>query len=135
MGAEDYLIASSLLGVLAQRLVRVICPHCRVEVFPVAEMLDEIGYRRGNGHEPHRFYEGRGCERCSNTGFIGRVGIYELMLISDEVRKLTVGKADSGQIRKKAMEYGMRSLRDDGWLKVRQGMTTVSEILRVTQEV
>ena len=134
MGAEDYLIASSLLGVLAQRLVRVICPHCRVEVFPVSEMLDEIGYRRGNGHDPHRFFEGRGCERCANTGFIGRVGIYELMLVNDELRKLTVGKADSGQIRKKALESGMRSLRDDGWLKVRQGMTTVSEVLRVTQE-
>ena len=135
MGAEDYLIASSLLGVLAQRLVRVICPHCRVEVFPVSEMLDEIGYRRGNGHEPHRFFEGKGCERCANTGFIGRVGIYELMLINDELRKLTIGKADSGQLRKKAMESGMRPLRDDGWLKVRQGLTTVSEVLRVTQEV
>jgi general secretion pathway protein E len=134
MGAEDYLIASSLLGVLAQRLVRVICPQCRVEVFPVPEMLDEIGYRRGNGHEPHRFFEGRGCESCANTGFIGRVGIYELMLMSDELRKLTVGKADAGQIRKKALEAGMRSLRDDGWLKVRQGLTTVSEVLRVTQE-
>jgi general secretion pathway protein E len=133
MGAEDYLIASSLLGALAQRLVRLICPHCRVEVFPVSEMLDEIGYRRGNGHEPHRFYEGRGCEKCANTGFIGRVGIYELMLVNDEVRKLTVGKADSGQIRKKAMEAGMRPLRDDGWLKVRQGLTTISEVLRVTQ--
>jgi len=134
MGAEDYLIASSLLGVLAQRLVRVICPHCRVEVFPVSEMLDEIGYRRGNGQTPHHFYEGRGCERCSNTGFVGRVGIYELMLVNDEVRKLTVGKADSGQIRKKALEAGMRSLRDDGWLKVRQGLTTISEVLRVTQD-
>lgn len=134
MGAEDYLIASSLLGVLAQRLVRVICPHCRVEVFPVPEMLDEIGFQRGDGHQPDRFYEGRGCERCSNTGFIGRVGIFELMLVNDEVRKLTVGKADSGQIRKKALEHGMRSLRDDGWLKVRQGLTTVSEVLRVTQE-
>jgi general secretion pathway protein E len=134
MGAEDYLIASSLLGVLAQRLVRVICPQCRVEVFPVTEMLDEIGYRRGNGHEPHRFFEGRGCERCANTGFIGRVGIYELMLMNDELRKLTVGKADAGQIRKKALEAGMRSLRDDGWLKVRQGLTTVSEVLRATQE-
>jgi len=134
MGAEDYLIASSLLGVLAQRLVRVICPHCRVEVFPVSEMLDEIGYRRGNGHEPHRFYEGRGCERCANTGFVGRVGIYELMLVNDELRKLTVGKADSGQLRKKALESGMRSLRDDGWLKVRNGVTTISEVLRVTQE-
>jgi general secretion pathway protein E len=134
MGAEDYLIASSLLGVLAQRLVRVICPHCRIEVFPVSEMLDEIGYRRGNGHEPHRFFEGQGCERCANTGFIGRVGIYELMLINDELRKLTIGKADSGQIRKKALEAGMRSLRDDGWLKVRQGLTTISEVLRVTQD-
>jgi general secretion pathway protein E len=135
MGAEDYLIASSLLGVLAQRLVRVICPHCRIEVFPVPEMLDEIGYRRGSGNTPQRFFEGKGCERCANTGFVGRVGIYELMLMNDEIRKLTVGKADSGQIRKKAMESGMRSLRDDGWLKVRQGSTTISEVLRVTQEV
>jgi general secretion pathway protein E len=134
MGAEDYLIASSLLGVLAQRLVRVICSQCRVEVFPVPELLDEMGYRRGNGREPHRFYEGRGCERCANTGFIGRVGIYELMLMNDELRKLTIGKADSGQIRKKALESGMRSLRDDGWLKVRQGLTTLSEVLRVTQD-
>jgi len=134
MGAEDYLIASSLLGVLAQRLVRVICAHCRVEVFPVPELLDEMGYRRGNGREPHRFYEGRGCEQCANTGFVGRVGIYELMLMNDELRKLTIGKADSGQIRKKALESGMRSLRDDGWLKVRQGLTTLSEVLRVTQD-
>jgi general secretion pathway protein E len=134
MGAEDYLIASSLLGVLAQRLVRVICPHCRFEVFPVTEMLDEIGFRRGNGHEGDRFYEGRGCERCATTGFIGRLGIYELMIANDEVRKLTVGKADSGQIRKKAFESGMRSLRDDGWHKVRNGLTTISEVLRVTQD-
>ncbi len=134
MGAEDYLIASSLLGVLAQRLVRVICPDCKEEVFPVPEMLDEIGFRRGNGHDPDRFFEGRGCERCGNTGFIGRMGIYELMIINDDLRKLTVGKADSNQIRKKAVECGMRSLRDDGWLKVRQGVTAISEVLRVTQE-
>jgi len=136
MGAEDYLIASSLLGAVAQRLVRVICPHCKVEVVPVPEMLDEIGYRRGNGAQgPDRFFEGQGCERCSNTGFIGRVGIYELMIMNDDLRKLTVGKADSNVIRKKALECGMRPLRDDGWLKVRQGMTTISEVLRVTQDV
>jgi len=135
MGAEDYLIASSLIGVLAQRLVRVICPHCKEEVHPVAEMLDEIGFRHGNGREPARFYEGRGCERCSQTGYNGRVGIYELMTVTDDIRKLTVGKADSNQIRKKATEFGMRSLRDDGWLKVRQGTTTIFEVLRVTQEV
>ena len=135
MGAEDYLIASSLLGVLAQRLVRVICPHCKTEVHPVPEMLAEIGFRSGGpGKGDDRFYEGRGCDQCSNTGFIGRVGIYELMAINDEIRKLSVGKADSNQIRKKAVESGMRSLRDDGWLKVRQGMTSIAEVLRVTQE-
>ena len=135
MGAEDYLIASSLLGVLAQRLVRVICPYCKAETFPVPEMLDEIGYRRGDHRNgPDRFYEGRGCEYCSNTGFTGRLGIYELMTITDDIRKLTVAKADSNQIRKKAIENGMRPLRDDGWLKVRQGTTSISEVLRVTQE-
>jgi general secretion pathway protein E len=135
MGAEDYLIASSLLGVLAQRLVRVICPHCRTEVHPVPEMLDEIGFRRGDPRTgPDRFYEGTGCENCGNTGFIGRVGIYELMNINDDIRKLTVAKADSNQIRKKAIENGMRTLRDDGWLKVRQGISSLAEVLRVTQE-
>ena len=135
MGAQDYLIASSLLGVLAQRLVRVICPSCKAEVFPVPEMLDEIGYRRGDPRNgPDHFYEGRGCESCSNTGFTGRVGIYELMDVNDDIRKLTVGKADANQIRKKAAENGMRSLRDDGWLKVRQGTSSIAEVLRVTQE-
>jgi type II secretory ATPase GspE/PulE/Tfp pilus assembly ATPase PilB-like protein len=135
MGAQDYLIASSLLGVLAQRLVRVICPSCKAEVFPVPEMLDEIGYRRGDPRNgPGQFYEGRGCENCGHTGFVGRVGIYELMNVNDDIRKLTVGKADANQIRKKATENGMRPLRDDGWLKVRQGTSSISEVLRVTQE-
>jgi general secretion pathway protein E len=133
MGAADYLIASSLLGVLAQRLIRVICPSCKTEVHPVPEMLQEIGFRHGN-NGPDRFFEGRGCERCSNTGFVGRIGIYELMTINDDIRKLTVGKADSGQIRKKALKSGMRSLRDDGWLKVRQGVSSIAEVLRVTQD-
>jgi general secretion pathway protein E len=135
MGAEDYLIASSLLGVLAQRLVRVICPHCKVEVYPVAEMLDEIGFRAGDGRNgKDHFFEGTGCEKCSNTGFISRVGIYELMITNDEIRKLTIGRADSNVLRKKAIESGMRSLREDGWLKVRKGATTLSEVLRVTQD-
>jgi general secretion pathway protein E len=135
MGAQDYLIASSLLGVLAQRLVRVICPTCKMEVYPVPEMLDEIEFRRGNSRNgSDHFYEGRGCEECSNTGFIGRIGIYELMPVNDDIRKLIVGKADSNQIRKKAIECGMRPLRDDGWLKVRQGVTSIAEVLRVSQE-
>ncbi|HTY60729.1 MAG TPA: type II secretion system ATPase GspE [Acidobacteriota bacterium] len=135
MGVEDYLIASSLLGVLAQRLVRVNCPYCKVEVHPVPEMLDEIGFRRSDPRSgPGQFYEGHGCGFCSNTGFTGRVGIYELMPVNDDIRKLIVAKADSNQIRKKALENGMRSLQDDGWLKVRQGTSSIAEVLRVTQE-
>ena len=135
MGAEDYLIASSVLGILAQRLVRVICPNCKTEIHPVPEMLKEIGFPQnggGNGH--NRFYEGRGCAECGNTGFRGRIGIYELMIINEDIRRLTVAKSDAGLIRKKAVENGMRSLRDDGWLKVRQGITSLAEVIRVTQE-
>jgi general secretion pathway protein E len=131
MGAEEYLIASSVLGILAQRLVRVICPHCKVEIHPMPETLKEFGFP-GNGQD--RFYEGRGCAECGNTGFIGRIGIYELMIVNEDIRKLTVVKADAGQIRKKALENGMRSLRDDGWLKVKQGITSLAEVIRVTQE-
>jgi len=133
MGAEDYLIASSVLGILAQRLVRVICPHCRTEIHPMAAMLREVGFPQEGGEED-RFYEGRGCAECSNTGFIGRIGIYELMMVNDDIRKLTVEKCDAGQIRKKALENGMRSLRDDGWLKVKHGITSLAEVIRVTQE-
>ena len=135
MGAEDYLIASSVLGILAQRLVRVICPHCKTEIHPMPEMLKEIGFMRNgsDGRQDH-FYEGRGCSECSGTGFMGRIGIYELMIVNDEIRKLTVGKSDAGLIRKAAIENGMRSLRDDGWLKVKQGITTIDEVIRVTQE-
>jgi general secretion pathway protein E len=133
MGAADYLIASSVIGILAQRLIRVICPKCKTEAHPMPEMLKEIGYPvvSGNGN---RFFEGRGCDHCSNTGFSGRIGIYELMTVNDEIRKLMVSKADSNEVRKKAIESGMRSLRDDGWLKVRSGISSIEEVLRVTQE-
>ena len=97
------------------------------------EMLAEIGFPVSKG-KPDRFFEGRGCEKCSNTGFSGRIGIYELMTINDEIRKLMVSKADSNDIRKKAIQNGMRSLREDGWLKVRQGISSIAEVLRVTQE-
>jgi len=133
MGAADYLIASSLLGILAQRLVRVICPACKKEVHPVPEILKEIRFPVSDDNKDH-FFEGSGCEQCSNTGFRGRIGIYELMTLNDSIRKLMMSKSDSGKIRKKAIENGMCSLRDDGWLKVRKGITSIAEVLRVTQE-
>jgi general secretion pathway protein E len=133
MGAEDYLLASSILGVLAQRLVRVICPHCREE-----EKLDSAvlrGVRFWNDAAEGPVYHGTGCKECSFTGFRGRLGIFELMLMNDEIRKLTIANSDAGQLRKAAIAGGMTTLREDGFCKVRQGITTLAEVLRVTQDM
>ncbi len=132
MGAEDYLIASSVLGVLAQRLVRVICPECKEAVDMDREYLQEIGFLQ---NWDGQIYEGKGCKECSNTGFLGRVGIYELMRMNDEVRRLTISNADAGQLRKAAVNGGMVTLRRDGFEKVRLGVTTIAEVMRVTQDV
>ncbi len=132
MGAEDYLLASSILGILAQRLVRVICPHCKEEEKADPEILRGVGFNVG---EPVTTYRGAGCKECSMTGFHSRLGIFELMLMNDEIRRLTVSNADSGQLRKAAINSGMTTLRQDGFNKVRQGITTLAEVLRVTQDM
>ena len=124
MGVENYLITSSLVSVLAQRLVRVICKHCRVE----AEM------RMTPDGELIQTYKGAGCESCFGSGFKGRVGIFELMELNEEIRKKIMANEDSTEITKAALRNGMRSLREDGWMKVRDGLTTAQEIMRVTQE-
>ncbi|HEY3132117.1 MAG TPA: type II secretion system ATPase GspE [Acidobacteriota bacterium] len=133
MGAEDYLLASSILGILAQRLVRVICSHCKVKVENDPAFLKEIGMNR-NG-ESNITHQGGGCKECAGTGYMGRIGIFELMLMDDDIRHLTITDADSNTLRKLAVQNGMLGLREDGWNKVRAGLTTVSEVLRVTQEV
>ena len=124
MGVENYLICSSLVAVLAQRLVRVICPHCKA---PDGERLTPSG-------EMIPVWRGRGCERCFGTGYLGRVGIFELMEMNDELRKMIMADADASMLTEAARRHGMRSLREDGWEKVRQGVTTAEEVLRVTQE-
>ena len=132
MGAQDYLLASSVHGILAQRLVRVICPHCKekVEIDPV--YLEEVDYPKEYGTE---LYEGKGCKECGGTGFWGRLGIYELMEMNEDLRRLTVSNCDSNLLRKTAIESGMVTLRSDGFAKVARGLTTLSEVLRVTQDV
>jgi general secretion pathway protein E len=131
MGVEPYLIASVLAGVLAQRLVRRICQQCRVADAPDPGDLLAIGISDSHGVE---FFRGEGCDACRKTGYKGRVGIYELFIITEEVRSLILRKASSGEIRRLAVEHGMSSLREDAWAKARAGFTTVAEILRVTQE-
>ena len=131
MGAEPYLVASVLNGVLAQRLVRRICDACRAPYQPDPSDLLAIGVADAIGIELSR---GKGCDDCHGTGYRGRTGIYELFLITEEARGLILSKKPSGVIRRHAIEQGMVSLRDDGWAKARAGITTVEEILRVTQE-
>jgi general secretion pathway protein E len=131
MGVEPYLIASVLSGVLAQRLVRRICQTCRVLDAPDPGDLLAIGVTNGQGVE---LFRGEGCDACRKTGYKGRVGVYELFIITEEVRSLILRKASTGEIRRKAVDNGMISLREDAWAKARAGFTTVDEILRVTQE-
>ena len=133
MGVQDYLLASSLLGVLAQRLVRRLCPSCRNEV-PFAGFDGEDPRSGHNGEAPRTVWEAIGCEACSMTGYLGRVGIFELLPATSEMCKVIVQRADAGTIRNLAVQSGMRLLREDGWEKVRQGVTTLAEVLRVTRE-
>jgi general secretion pathway protein E len=133
MGVEDYLLASSLIGVLAQRLVRVNCEGCkRVERVPVVAFRD-YGFpaREADFIEIQR---GAGCDRCAHTGFESRIGIFELLDVDETMRSLIVTNPDANVLRNTALQSGMRTLRDDGWTKVLAGLTTPDEVLRVTQE-
>ncbi len=124
MGIENYLLTSSLVAVLAQRLVRVICPHCRQ---PAGEVTAPNGDRLPS-------FRGAGCEHCFGTGYHGRLGIFELMELNEELRAIIMRNEDASIITAAARRNGMRNLRDDGWDKVARGVTTPDEVIRVTQE-
>ncbi|HNR39363.1 MAG TPA: type II secretion system ATPase GspE [Acidobacteriota bacterium] len=130
MGAEDYLLASSILGILAQRLVRVICDECKQPVRPESALLKQFNFPNDT-----MFFEGKGCPSCAGTGYHGRIGIFELMNMTEEVKHLTISRSPASEIRKMAIQQGMRTLQEDGFLKVSRGMTTLAEVLRVTQDV
>jgi general secretion pathway protein E len=132
LGVEPYLVSSSLIAIIAQRLVRRVCPDCRKPAQPTAHELDQLGLDPGKIAETH-FYVGGGCERCFNTGYRGRTGIYEVMLISEQVQDLIYKQETAGTIKRKALEAGMQTLRMDGARKVLAGITTCAEVLRVTQ--
>ncbi|MGL4540827.1 MAG: type II secretion system ATPase GspE [Candidatus Rhabdochlamydia sp.] len=130
MGVEPYLLSSSVLGVLAQRLVRKICPHCMVLYQPSDQELKEIGLIR---EELKGLYQGKGCEACYGSGFKGRHAVYELMYIDHLVKQQLLRSADATTLQKVALEQGMSSLRQQGALLVKKGITTTSEVLRVTK--
>ena len=131
MGCEPYLVSSVLNGVLAQRLVRRICLACRAPDHPEPADLLAIGVTDASDVQ---LFRGKGCDECRGTGYRGRIGIYELFRLTEEGRSLIVRKVPAGELRRHAVEHGMVMLRADGWARACAGMTTVEEILRVTQE-
>src|SRR5262245_22891442 len=132
MGIEPFLVASSVEAVMAQRLVRTICSHCKTEQKIERNYLRRIGFPEED-IEAAKFWPGVGCEDCRQLGYQGRMGIYELLILNEALRPLILNRAPSSTIAQKAMDFGMRTLRVDGWNKVRNAQTTIEEVLRVTQ--
>ncbi len=132
MGIEPFLVASSVEAVMAQRLVRTICPTCKTEQKVEADFLRKIGFPEDEIGAA-KFWRGTGCEDCRQFGYQGRKGIYELLIVNESIRPFILNRAPATTIAQKAIEQGMRTLRTDGWTKVRNGETTIDEVLRVTQ--
>ena len=132
MGIEPFLVASSVEAVMAQRLVRTICPHCKAEQKVERNYLRRIGFP-AEDIDTAKFYRGTGCELCRQLGYQGRMGIYELLILNESLRPLILNRAPASTIAQKAIDFGMRTLRTDGWNKVKAGQTTIEEVLRVTQ--
>lgn len=128
VGAEPFLVASSLEAIMAQRLVRVICEFCKERCRDEAVDL----FRDATGRDAETLYHGAGCERCRGTGYHGRTGLFELIVLDEELREMILARASTGRFKQNALSKGMRTLRDDGWERVLQGVTTVDEVLRVT---
>lgn len=134
LGLEPFLIASTMLGALAQRLVRRICPHCAEPYTVDAASLRKLGFPVV-GRETVELTRGKGCLQCRNTGYLGRLGIFEIFPMSEQMKKLISSKANDSELRQTAIREGMTTLREDAWRKVQAGMTTVEEALRVTGEM
>jgi len=132
MGVEEYLLPSCLMGVLAQRLVRTICEDCTAPR-DIPKALREEVLRETGSFPEGELRIGRGCEACAGTGFRGRSAIFELLPVTEGLKELVLSRADAGTLRAKAVGEGMRLLREDGWEKVRRGITTIEEVLRVTR--
>lgn len=130
MGIEPFLISSSVDCILAQRLARILCKNCKEPYTPDKEVLKELGFPFTEG-EKLTFYKTNGCVRCNNTGYKGRIGVYEVLRMSEKIEKMTVERKSADEITKVAIEEGMVTLREDGWQKVKMGITSPEEILRV----
>ncbi len=135
MGLEPYLVASSVEAFVAQRLVRMICPHCKEEtIAPFLEIKDEIAEALKIDDNSIKFYHGKGCDQCNQTGYFGRTAIHEMMVMNEEIRSAILERPRIEYIKKIAIKSGMKTLRQDGWRKVIQGLTTPAEVINVTSK-
>ncbi len=131
MGVEPFLVASTVEAVMAQRLVRRLCEHCRKPVdLKKIELPDDFPTNEAQGHT---LYEAVGCRECRDVGYLGRVGIYELLITTEKLRELALERASTWKIKQAGLNEGMRTLRDDGWLKVISGDTSIEEVVRITK--
>ncbi|MFO0529456.1 MAG: GspE/PulE family protein, partial [Planctomycetota bacterium] len=131
MGVEPFLVSSTVEGIMAQRLVRRLCPHCKIPYQPGKEDLPDDFPLDKLGGQP--LYKSAGCRKCREVGYAGRLGIYELLVASERIRELAHDRVSSWEIKKAACEEGMSTLRDDGWMKVIAGKTSVDEVVRITK--
>jgi len=132
MGIEPYLISSSVICIIAQRLVRLVCPYCKTEVGIAEDVVRQFDPTPDSSFS--KAVEGKGCEACRFTGYLGRTGIYEILIMNERVAESIDRKTPANKIKEQARTLGMRTLRQDGWEKIKMGLTTVGEVLRVTQE-
>lgn len=138
MKAEPFLIASSVTAIVAQRVCRRICPHCKESYVPLSPVIEDLKkvlgklYPSSSGNL--KLWKGKGCEECNKTGYLGRIGIFEVLPLSDRVGKLVLERAASIDLEKQAIEEGMTTIKQDGYLKAIEGITTLEEVLRVAQE-
>jgi type II secretory ATPase GspE/PulE/Tfp pilus assembly ATPase PilB-like protein len=133
MGIEPFLLASSVETVIAQRLVRLVCPHCAEPDRPEDEALLDMGVDPARADE-NGLQRGAGCDECRRYGYLGRTAIHELLVLDDDLRHLVMERSSGAAIKNLALDKGMQTLREGGWEKVKRGITTVDEVLRVTQE-
>lgn len=138
MHAEPFLLASSMTAVVAQRICRRICPTCKEEYEPALEVIEDIkkvlGNLLGNKGEKFKLFRGKGCPECNNTGYFGRLGVFEVLPVSEKVGRLILERSPASEIEKQAVEEGMITMKQDGYLKVVEGITTIEEVLRVAQD-
>ena len=133
MGIEPFLVTSSTIAIMAQRLVRRICPHCKESYTPDPESLRELGVP-ADEIEGMVVYRGRGCSKCQDRGYYGRTGIFELLVLTPRIQELALQGVDSNILKREAIREGMRTLRGDGAVKVAEGTSTIEEVLRVTRD-